>query len=253
MRKEVTVGQGRLACLCPMSAIRSQMGLRDGMGWKEAGQGEMTGILFWTPALSSSMSQSVSQSVSRLNRCQCQYQCQCWTIQTHCRFSSTTFHGGSRPGGRATEPPIENVTSARPSKSPGGPLSHHLASPIDRPAVSDLSCCRVVGGVVGGTHSPREDPRNPRSQDPRPSSSIHLYSPPSDRHSCSNVHRRAVFSSRLSSHSRHWPDWDPASETPARGLRGRCGLLSSLLLVSESWAEWIAVAARKMGRSLHYE
>lgn len=34
------------------------------MGWKEAGQGEMTGILFWTRALSSSMSQSVSQSVA---------------------------------------------------------------------------------------------------------------------------------------------------------------------------------------------
>lgn len=32
MRKEVKVGQGRLACVCPMSAIRSQMGLRDGMG-----------------------------------------------------------------------------------------------------------------------------------------------------------------------------------------------------------------------------
>lgn len=32
MRKEVTVGQVRLACVCPMSAIRSQMGLRDGMG-----------------------------------------------------------------------------------------------------------------------------------------------------------------------------------------------------------------------------
>lgn len=244
MRREVTVGQGRLACLCPMSAIRSQMGLRDGMGWKEAGQGEMTGILFWTRALSCPI-QRASQSVSRLNRCQCQYQCQCWTIQTRCRFSSTTFHGGSRPGGRATEPPIENVTSARPSKSPGGPLSHHLASPIDRPAVSDLSCCRVVGGVVGGTHRPRKDARKPKipgstTQQLDPSPPL---SPPRTVTRAANVHRRAVFSSRLASHSRHWPDWDPASETPARGLRGRCGLQSSLLLVSESWAEWIAVAA----------
>lgn len=35
MRKEVTVDQGRLACECPMSAIRSQMGLRDGMGGRQ--------------------------------------------------------------------------------------------------------------------------------------------------------------------------------------------------------------------------
>lgn len=37
------------------------------MGWKEAGQGEMTGILFWTPALSSSMSKPVSQSPQHLS------------------------------------------------------------------------------------------------------------------------------------------------------------------------------------------
>lgn len=35
--KEVTVGQGRPACVCPMSAIRSQMGLRGGMRGCKAG------------------------------------------------------------------------------------------------------------------------------------------------------------------------------------------------------------------------
>lgn len=247
MRKEVTVGQGRLACVCPMSAIRSQMGLRDGMEGGRAGRNDWHFVLGCCPVqFNQPVSQSVSPpvspscaSASGQNRCQCRCQDQCWIIQTHCRFSSTVVQLSMvdpKPGGRATDPPLktsppQDQASRRVGLSPVG-------SPIDRPAASALSCCRVVGGVAGGTHNPRKDPRNPRSQDPVPSSSIHI--------SLSRTVARAAACSvflppRLPVQTP--ARLHPASETSARGLRGRCGLLSTLLLVSESWAEWIAVTA----------
>lgn len=229
------------------------------MGWEGAGQGEINDWHFVLAAGRSQFSQSVSQSVPQAVLCQRQRQC-----KSSSRSSSSTdvrvpvpvpvldnpdalpllvysFPWWIPTGREGGDPPIENVTSARPSKSPGGPPSLGLSS-IDRPAASSLSCCRVVGGAAGGTHHPRK-PKIPgsRTQQLDPS--------PSDRRTCSSV--QCFPPPRLPAQTP--ARLDTASETAARGLRGRCGSLSSLLLVSESWAEWIAVTARKMGRSLHYE
>lgn len=151
MRKEVTVGQGRLACVCPMSAIRSQMGLRDGMEGGRAGRNDWHFVLGCCPVqFNQPVSPPVSPScasASGQNRCQCRCQDQCWIIQTHCRFSSTTFHGGSQTGREGDGPPIENVTSARPSKSPGGPQSRGLSN---RPTCSERPELLPCGWWCGG-------------------------------------------------------------------------------------------------------
>lgn len=233
------------------------------MGWEGAGQGEINDWHFVLAAGRSQFSQSVGPSgrlvpapASVQIQFQIQFQHRCQSVSVPVPvpvldnpdalpllvYSFPWWIPTGREGG---DPPIENVTSARPSKSPGGPPSLGLSS-IDRPAASGLSCCRVVGGAAGGTHHPRKDPRKPKI----PGSRTQQLDPsPSDRRTCSSV--QCFPPPRLPAQTP--ARLDTASETAARGLRGRCGSLSSLLLVSESWAEWIAVTARKMGRSLHYE
>lgn len=168
----------------------------------------MTGILFWAAALSSSMSKSVNPfcaSTGARTVVRASVKCQCWIIQTHCPFLVYNFPWWIPTGREGDNPPIENVTSARPSKSPGGPLSP-TGSRIDRPAVSDLSCCRVVGGVVGRTHDPRRGPRKPKI----PGSRTQQLDP-------SLLQQRAVFSFRLASQSRHRPGWIQPVRHPPEG------------------------------------